>query len=1010
MKAQARLLDLARTQPDLLLARLDRGGRGAEAIAVALAMAGERRAVPPLLARYRNARTPDERRVAAEALGATRRRRAPARVCRDSNAEIQRDADAIERWYRSRDRSGNADGDARAHIRSLARRGSLRPSSSCSSASAPGSRSRRTRGRRGRRADGPAAATPPRSRAGGRRSTRRPPSWRRPWSGHRARRPGAARGRPGPVLVARPARRTPRLQHLQIGATDRGTPEDHLALAEALLGWAATNAAAGCRPLDGRRAVPGGCPRRSPSAPPRARTTASAGDGPAGGGGALLAGATREAALAAWDEDALAGASEAEAAAARRPRRRARALRLGRYAEAADGLRSGPGTCAARPSALGRRPARAPRRWRSTRRLLARQPGDGRSCRRPSPPPATPARRPSWPGLLADLEVEGTARAGGPPGHAGASWPRRPGAGRRRTVRRPGRRGGARGRRRPGTSSAASGWSRGAGRRGRPWTRAAAAFDRGPGLAPRGDESPDAPLGHRGTDYSAAWRVRRALARILRIQQALVAARRRTTGSPGRTSATRCGSPGGTRRPWRPTTGPWRRSPATRPSSATGDWRSRPWAGPNEALAAFEAAARAGSRLRRGPPERGPAALAGRPGRRGRAPSGRGGAPDARRCRELDALPVPPGSRLANAHIDPALRWRHGEPARRMHVVPAARRSAPMRSEHHAVPTRTHRRLVLLLVATGLAGSTGASGRGREPSEKAPFSLQDLDSRESSATLVEPMRGLSRSRGRVPVAPPEEPRRPPWVLEEAHGVNALADIPFLRTVVYQGRHFRSAIRRQEVAAATEITTFKKTSGIYINLKSEQSQLHVHDAEELPEGAALEKILAPQTVSAPRDHPRSTRYGQRAAGGGQVPRRDAVLKRRYPKGDFAVRLRELAHAGAVAPRAKFLDEDGSIRHRFLTVVLTEFWRRYHVDFDRIVRRRQPSLPRRSGRIVPARLRRPRSCEAERSTPEVGPRTTPASRSSWWTIEAREGAEGRRASRRDGRLRPRRGWSG
>jgi hypothetical protein len=97
MKAQSRLLDLARSQPDLLIARMARGGRGAEALAVALALADERRAIPPLLARYENARSLEERRVAAEAL---------ARLVGDdlrprlqgSDAELRRDADAIRGW------------------------------------------------------------------------------------------------------------------------------------------------------------------------------------------------------------------------------------------------------------------------------------------------------------------------------------------------------------------------------------------------------------------------------------------------------------------------------------------------------------------------------------------------------------------------------------------------------------------------------------------------------------------------------------------------------------------------------------------------------------------------------------------------------------------------------------------------------------------------------------------------------------------------------------------------
>jgi hypothetical protein len=99
MKAQARLLDFAGRDPDAMLARLEAGGAGAEALAVALALAGERRAVPPLLARYRFASSEGERRVAAEALGRLLGEQRRPRAL-GSPEEIEQDARAVERWYR----------------------------------------------------------------------------------------------------------------------------------------------------------------------------------------------------------------------------------------------------------------------------------------------------------------------------------------------------------------------------------------------------------------------------------------------------------------------------------------------------------------------------------------------------------------------------------------------------------------------------------------------------------------------------------------------------------------------------------------------------------------------------------------------------------------------------------------------------------------------------------------------------------------------------------------------
>lgn len=97
-KAQGRLLVLAGTHPDLLLDRLARGGRGTESLAVALAMARETRAVPPLLARYRGARSPAERRVATEALALLAGEAHRPRLT-GTEAQIERDAAEIQRWY-----------------------------------------------------------------------------------------------------------------------------------------------------------------------------------------------------------------------------------------------------------------------------------------------------------------------------------------------------------------------------------------------------------------------------------------------------------------------------------------------------------------------------------------------------------------------------------------------------------------------------------------------------------------------------------------------------------------------------------------------------------------------------------------------------------------------------------------------------------------------------------------------------------------------------------------------
>ena len=99
MKAQSRLMEMAREDPAPLIARLREAGPGSDMLGVALAMSGRREAFPVLLDRYRAAPTPGERAGLAEALGILageeRRPRATG-----SAAEIARDAAALEAWYR----------------------------------------------------------------------------------------------------------------------------------------------------------------------------------------------------------------------------------------------------------------------------------------------------------------------------------------------------------------------------------------------------------------------------------------------------------------------------------------------------------------------------------------------------------------------------------------------------------------------------------------------------------------------------------------------------------------------------------------------------------------------------------------------------------------------------------------------------------------------------------------------------------------------------------------------
>jgi hypothetical protein len=61
----------------------------------------------------------------------------------------------------------------------------------------------------------------------------------------------------------------------------------------------------------------------------------------------------------------------------------------------------------------------------------------------------------------------------------------------------------------------------------------------------------------------------------------------------------------------------------------------------------------------------------------------------------------------------------------------------------------------------------------------------------------------------------------------------------------------------------------------------------------------------------------------------------VLRRRWPKSEFGGIYDSWLFLAPVAVRAKFLEDDGTIRREFTTEVFADFWKRYHVDFDRVV---------------------------------------------------------------------------
>jgi hypothetical protein len=170
--------------------------------------------------------------------------------------------------------------------------------------------------------------------------------------------------------------------------------------------------------------------------------------------------------------------------------------------------------------------------------------------------------------------------------------------------------------------------------------------------------------------------------------------------------------------------------------------------------------------------------------------------------------------------------------------------------------------------------------------------------------------------------------------KERTGVDALVDIPRLREIVYQGRHFLPRLSDKKWQRDNEVVAFETTDGLYVNVMSVGQRFTYVLPEKYPDASALGKIPRPApwplllAIHEEQDGKDEEMKAEKYPGG-------AVLRRRFPKGEFDALYENWLVLAPAAARARFLDDDGAIRHRYLTGVLTDFWRRYHVDFDRIV---------------------------------------------------------------------------
>ncbi len=166
------------------------------------------------------------------------------------------------------------------------------------------------------------------------------------------------------------------------------------------------------------------------------------------------------------------------------------------------------------------------------------------------------------------------------------------------------------------------------------------------------------------------------------------------------------------------------------------------------------------------------------------------------------------------------------------------------------------------------------------------------------------------------------------------GIDALGDLDVLRQIINQGRGFLPDFSDKSWRKSNNVGYFKKDKGVYYNLESERMRFTYvqpkqypseRDFGKIPRGDPYPLLMA---FHEPQDTYDSTSNADAFPG-------QAVLMRRYPKKRFPALYQDWFMLAPSVVRAKWMYEDGALRHAFSTATLQRFWRHAHVDFDRIV---------------------------------------------------------------------------
>jgi hypothetical protein len=156
----------------------------------------------------------------------------------------------------------------------------------------------------------------------------------------------------------------------------------------------------------------------------------------------------------------------------------------------------------------------------------------------------------------------------------------------------------------------------------------------------------------------------------------------------------------------------------------------------------------------------------------------------------------------------------------------------------------------------------------------------------------------------------------------------LRDMALLRSIVYQGRTFREEFTHKDWLRANN-AKHSREKNLYNNIESEGLRLT------FTEPKRYNRRNLERAFPRAEPFPLLVAIGELNEIAGSEAMGQATIEARYPQSEARALYEDWFVLAPWAARATFLDEKGLIRHDFSTSVLSDFWKRYHVDFGRIV---------------------------------------------------------------------------